>query len=274
MTDTQPETTTPAGGASGRDLARQALAAYKATAHTTPASQATSRVRNRNRRRAGDGRDPMAFGALIGRLADEQGWRRGVDGGGIIGRWAELCPQYADGQVSPVHYDPDLGRLDVRPTSHAYAAQLRLLGGQLARQINDKTGSDSVRSIRVLPVGAAGNGSAADAPPRAAEPQQPVKTREMAGDGYKAVRDLLLTHRPETLPLNPHIAAAITRQNDAARANRLPWDEHIDAVHACEEPSGPEPGSLEASLAAARAYKHRVEAGLEPAEPRRVFDVA
>ncbi|MDX2870481.1 DciA family protein, partial [Streptomyces scabiei] len=123
--------------ASGADLARQALAAYKASARTAPTTKPTRPKRKRAER--GAGRDPQGLGAVLGRLTAEQGWTGGMNGGSILDQWAQLCPQYV-GLVQPAHYDDTTGRLDLRPGSHTYAAQLRLLGGQLAKQINDKIG--------------------------------------------------------------------------------------------------------------------------------------
>jgi hypothetical protein len=103
--------------------------------------------------RSGDGRDPVGLAAVIANLSVDEAWNTALDGGGVIDQWSTLCPQYAEA-VQPVAYDTDRGRLDLRPATQAYAAQLRLLGSQLAKQINDKMGRDVVRSIRVLPVGA------------------------------------------------------------------------------------------------------------------------
>ncbi|MGW2847268.1 DciA family protein, partial [Streptomyces sp. NPDC001274] len=135
--------------ASGADLARQALAAYKSAARPGAQPKARSRARRADR---GSGRDPVGLGALLGRISTEQSWEASLSAGSITDQWADLCPQYV-GHIEPVHYDPERRVLDLRPCSPAYATQLRLLGGQLARQINDKLGSVVVRAIRALPVG-------------------------------------------------------------------------------------------------------------------------
>ncbi|MFF1358715.1 DciA family protein [Streptomyces sp. NPDC058297] len=163
--------------ASGIDLARQALANYKATAASSPARGTRSGpTPGRRRMRPGDGRDPVGLAAVIKQLGTDASWKTGIDGGSVIDRWTDLCPQYATA-VQPVAYDADRGRLDLRPATQAYAAQLRLLGGQLAKQINDKMGRDVVRSILVLPVGAvtparppAGTPAASPAPVENPEP--------------------------------------------------------------------------------------------------------
>lgn len=258
---------------SGKDLARQALAAYKATARTAPANT-TTKSRRKRVTRSGDGRDPISLAAAITGLSADMPLEAGVAGGSVIDQWPTLCPQYV-GLVQPVHYDETRGRLDLRPATHAYAAQLRILGGQLAKQINDKMGRPVVRTIRVLPVGNITTAQPAAAEHERPEADAPVKTRETASNGYRAALEAALTHRPERTPTNPYVVEAIARQEAALRAKRQPESEHREAVWVqddAERKAGPTPGSVEASLAAARAYARREAAGLET--PRRAFDVA
>ncbi|MFW3477393.1 DciA family protein [Streptomyces microflavus] len=135
--------------AAGADLARLALQAARAAAKTRPTKQPRLRTARPMR---GERRDPTGLGNVLGHLTTELGWQAGMNGGDLLERWPELCPQYVD-RIEPAHFDPQAGRLDLRPASPAYATQLRLLGGQLCKQINDKLGENRVRSIRVLPVG-------------------------------------------------------------------------------------------------------------------------
>ena len=196
MADTHPSSPT----ASGPDLARQALAAYKANAKNPPTGPAKrSKFRRTDRH---SGRDPVAFSALLGQVNAEQGWGIGLSGGSLFDQWATLCPQY-DGKVQPVAYDQNSGRLDLRPISDAYAAQLRLLGGQLAKQINDKVGRPVVQRIRVLPV-ASLQAPARQSVQRADSPSPaPVRTREDGCPGYQNARALNARHKRERLPDNP-----------------------------------------------------------------------
>lgn len=255
---------------SGKDLARQALAAYKSTARTTPAAGPAKPKRKRVMR-TGDGRDPVSLAVVIQGLGADVSLEAGLAGGSVIDQWATLCPQYV-GLVQPVHYDDDRGRLDLRPVSHVYAAQLRLLGGQLAKQINDKMGRTVVRTIRVLPVGSIDSTQAA---PAADGPdlEAPVRTREDGCPGYQDTRAIVLEHRPERPPVDPYVEEAMRRQEAALRAGRQPETEHRDAVWAqdAEQNTGPAPGSIEDSLARARAYARQQRTARAP---RRAFDPA
>lgn len=257
---------------SGKDLARQALAAYKATSRTQPSTPAKP-TRKRTIRR-GDGRDPITLAAAITALGADIPLDTGVAGGNIIDQWPTLCPQYA-GSVQPVHYDEQRGRLDLRPGSHAYAAQLQLFGGQLAKQINDKLGRPVVRSIRVLPVGTVPQHDAYTAvyasPAETAQPETPVKTRETASAGYRAALEAALTHRFERQPTNPYLAEAIARQDAALRAKRLPETEHRDAQWELDRLTSQQPDLDEETRRAAIARKRAEQAGTEP---RRLFGAA
>ncbi|NUS82748.1 MAG: DUF721 domain-containing protein [Streptomyces sp.] len=258
---------------SGKDLARQALAAYKATASTAPANTPAKPKRKRTVR-TGDGRDPVSLAAAIAGLGADVPLEAGLAGGSVIDQWPTLCPQYAD-TVQPVAYDPERGRLDLRPANYAVASGLRLLGGQLCNQINAKTGRTVVRSIRVLPVGAiAATPRAADTSPKP-DAAAPVKSRADAHPGYRDALALALEHKPDHQPTDPYTLQAMARQEAALRAGRQHEDEHREGMWAqadAAEKAAPAPGSVEESLARARAYARTQRAGQDV--PRRAFDVA
>jgi hypothetical protein len=254
--------------ASGRDLARQALAAYKRTAR--PGTQPKPRTRARRADR-GTGRDPVGLGALLGRIGAEQGWEASLSAGSIVDQWADLCPQFV-GRIEPVHYDPERRVLELRPCSPAYAAQLRLLGGQLAKQINDKLGSELVRAIKPLPVGAITTGPVdqptAGPAPVAAVPA-PATPRTPPPAGYQAARAAI---RPTTTgTVDARVVEAMQRQAHAML--REPEDAFTDAVVARQEleeaATKENPDPLLASIQAAIAYKHGAGQPI-----RRAFDVA
>lgn len=268
MTDTTP---TP----SGADLARQALAAYKAGRR--PGTGSTKPAR-RTLRRGADGRDPQAFATVLERLGTEQGWTGRVRGGSILDRFTELCPQY-DGRVQAVAYDADRGRLDLRPGSDAYAAQLRLLGGQLCRQINDKLGTDAVRSIRVLPVASLDttrSPAPADPPPAPATVR--VRTQGTASAGYHRALAAHREHRRDEAPRTDfaaRVAAAAARQTAVLLARRPPAEEHAEYLAQLELQQAKEPATgVEASIQAALRYKRTGRPVGATQEPRQVFGAA
>ncbi|MGW1814186.1 DciA family protein [Streptomyces sp. NPDC002125] len=198
--------------AAGADLARQALAAYKAGAQNAPTTKPRLRQIKHDR---GPGRDPVGLGGVLGKISTEQGWDLAREGGGIRDQWATLCPELV-GLAEPVAYDAEKRRLDVRPGSPAYATHLRLCNGGLCDRINQKLGKAVVRTIRVLPVGPmTGEPSTAPAPAVTATPR-PVKTHETACAGFQAARAAI--RKPEPRTVDPRVLKAITRQNqDAAR---------------------------------------------------------
>ncbi|WP_331763198.1 DUF721 domain-containing protein (plasmid) [Streptomyces sp. NBC_01369] len=260
--------TTPQQPAAGQDLARLALAQYKASTKTTKVTGPARRLRTAAR--AGSRRDPAGLGAVLVSMTGDLGWQPGVEGGGILERWPELCPQYV-GRIEPVHYDTERRVLELRPCSPAYAAQLRLLGGQLAKQINDKVGSEVVRAIRPLTVGQIST-TAADRPATASQPAAaaPVKTRDTASPGYQAALSAI---RPKT-PSTPDARVVEAMQRQARAMLREPEIAFADAVVArqeLEEAAANETSDpLLASIQAAMAYKH----GGVDQPVRRAFDVA
>ena len=263
MTDTPP--------ASGADLARQALAAARAAAKNTP-TPGPKKPHRTMRVHRGEGRDPQGLGGILGKLTTEQGWTDQLGGGDIIGRWAELCPTvYAD-HTRPVGYDPDTGTLTIQAASHIVAAGLRLAQLSLAKTINDKLGRTVVRQLRIR-IGADHSPT-----PELGEPipdvrppaEASVRTRQDGCPGYQDAIAVILEHRPPAPPVNPYVEEAMRRQEAALRANRQPETEHRDAEWA-SEPIGPAAGSVEESLARARAYARTQRAGQTP---RRAFDVA
>jgi hypothetical protein len=256
----------------GADLARQALANARAAARTAP-TNGPGRPKPKRTLRRGTGRDPISLADALTSLGADLPLEAGVAGGNVIDQWPTLCPQYA-GLVQPMAYDEKTGRLDLRPGSPAYATQLRLLGGQLAKQINDKMGRPIVRAIRVLPVGNVDRTTTAAPTPNPPDTDAPVKTRETASPGYRATLEAALAHRPDRQPTDPHLVFAAARQDRALAnpANRERDDQFTDAVAEAERVAEPVMDRSAAVRQAALARKRAEAAGT--ALPRRVFDVA
>uniref|UniRef100_UPI0030DFBF8F DciA family protein n=1 Tax=Streptomyces tubercidicus TaxID=47759 RepID=UPI0030DFBF8F len=216
------------GQPSGPDLARQALASWKAAAKTRPATGAT-KPRKKRRAQYNDGRDPVGLGTVLGRIGEENEWKVGVQGGSLTDQWATLCPELV-GHVEPAGLDPATGRLDLHPGHHTAATQLRILGPQLVTRLQQK--GVPVRTIRILRVGTLATKAPAlpDAP--APQPEAPIKTRADASPGYHHALDAAQagkTALPST-EMQQRIQAAAHAQTEALRARRENPDEHRDAV--------------------------------------------
>lgn len=258
--DTQPT-------ASGRDLARQALNTYKAgrTPGSTagPGRKKTGRIRED---RAG-GRDPIKLGGVLDRIGSEEAWKTSIDGGSIIDQWPTLCPQRYVDHLQPVAFDSELGRLDIRPDSPAYATELRMFGPMLAKQLNTELGRDVVRTIRILRVGTVTPVAATtpdDCFTAVKQSATPVRTRETASPGYRMALETALAHKPDrTRHLNPKTAAAIEgstaalldpvkREPEQAFTDAVAEAERLAELHARQHPDDP----LLAAVQAALRYKH------------------
>ncbi|PBC72338.1 MULTISPECIES: DciA family protein [unclassified Streptomyces] len=221
MTEPQP---------SGKDICREALAAYKNRSWAIPGNDPTKRKSKTVRARPGDGRDPVGLGNVIKRIEAEQDWKTGMAGGNIVDQWHTLCPELV-GKVQPVSLDAT-GCLTVQPTSPAYAAHLRILGAQLVGRLQAK--GVPVRSIRPLRPGhiaAPSDPAAEDRTERPAEPA-PEKTRAQASPGYRAALAAHQAHaadRTET-DIQQRARAAADRQTAAMRAHREDPEGHRDAA--------------------------------------------
>jgi predicted nucleic acid-binding Zn ribbon protein len=141
------------GEPSGVDLARVALRAAKAQARARGEANQQQKQARRGGSRSGarrDGRDPLPLGAAIERLKTERGWEMPMAVGGVMGRWPRLVGDDLARHCAPRRYDERERVLTVRCDSTVWATQLRLLGPQLVRRLNDDLGQGSVRFIRVL----------------------------------------------------------------------------------------------------------------------------
>lgn len=220
----------------GVDIARVALKAAREAARSRGADapggrSSTPRSTRRTMVRTG-GREPISFGDALAGLVAERAWEEPAAGGGILDQWTAIAPELI-GKVSPVHFEPNTGRLDLQPSSPAYATQLRLLGRQLIARINGKMGRVVVRELRVLPpraVSTAGPDQQPEHCTAVEQPDVPVRTREDACDGYRRALAAHQAVQRTTAVTNPAVTAAIERQEQALLSRREPETAFTDAV--------------------------------------------
>jgi predicted nucleic acid-binding Zn ribbon protein len=147
----------PNENASGRDLARQALAAARAKAEARGVEPGFRKrtagefgQHPRRRRWSGpssDPRDPQPLGRLLSRLATDRGWSQRLADGQVFGQWAKLVGDEVAEHAQPVSLKD--GELTVRASSTAWATQLRLLQGQLLTKIAAAVGHGVVKRMRI-----------------------------------------------------------------------------------------------------------------------------
>ena len=206
------------GELSGVDLARVALRAALETARKNGGNTRTPKAKPRTTsvvRR--DGREPMGLGAAIGALVTERAWELPAAGATLRQRWEDIAPELA-GHVMAVGYDADSGRLTVCPESAAWATKTRLEQSRIIAAANASAGRTVVHGLRILTPGSVSAPGPDDDVLQAPEaPKAPVKTGELASDGYHRA---LAAHRQATPPglVDLDITEAVERQTRAMRA--------------------------------------------------------
>ncbi|PIB05101.1 DciA family protein, partial [Streptomyces sp. HG99] len=193
-----------------------------------------------------DGREPSGFAAVLKGLMADRAWELPAAGGTVLDRWPDIAASISPklpSHVTAVAFHPENGQLDLRPDSPAYATQLRLITARIIATVNNAVGTDAVRTVRVLPSGAAPDPRTTQPAPAApTPPEAPVKTRETASDGY---HQALTAHQAVAPPsrIDRGIAEAVERQTRAMR--------ELSAR------AFPEPDEASASIAAAQAQRRR-----------------
>ncbi|MGA5558825.1 DciA family protein [Streptomyces lavendulocolor] len=172
---------------------------------------------------------------------------------------AGLSPKLVT-HIQAVAFHAETGQLDLRPDSPAYATQLRLITSRIVAAANDAVGTQAIRTVQVLAVGATGpaHREAATAPAPAAAPEMPVKTREEASPGY---HQALAAHRAvaPARRVDPAISEAVERQTRAMRElSRRPFPD-----------PEPDPDDASASIDAVRIQRRRQATVTEAAALRR-----
>lgn len=219
----------------GPDLARQALASWKAAAKSRPPAGATKARKKGKRAQYGDGRDPKPVADVLERLAVEYNWRRPSAAGQLMARWEQVAPQGLAALASPERYDPDTRTLHLVAASYPAAAKLRPTAPQIAAALNKAVGADTVAVVKVLQPGSARHRpaepfpvEAAAAPPPLPTPTPPVPPSA----GYQAALAAHQAHAA-SLPateMQQRIKAAAVAHTEALRAKREDLEAHRDAV--------------------------------------------
>ncbi|OIJ95392.1 DciA family protein [Streptomyces colonosanans] len=225
MTETLNTTTTsseqPAPEPTGVDLARVALHQAREAAKARGEGGTRKAKRRTGTPARRDGREPTGFAAVLQGLMADRAWDVPAAGGTILDQWpdiaAGLSPKLAV-HVAAVAFHAETGQLDLRPDSSVYATQLRLTSSRIVAAANAAAGTQAVRGVRVLPVGAPAPAprEAVAAPAAAAGPETPVETREMASPGFHRA---LAAHQAvaPVQRVDPGITEAIERQSRAMR---------------------------------------------------------
>ncbi|MET8615831.1 DciA family protein [Streptomyces misionensis] len=265
---------------SGVDLARVALhqALEAARARGEGGTRKAKRRTGTTVRR--DGREPAGFAAVLQGLMADRAWDVPAAGGSILDQWpdiaAALSPKLAS-HAQAVAFHAETGQLDLRADSPAYATQLRLISSRIVTAANDAVGTQAVRTVHVLAVGAVAPAPRdAATTPTAAAPETPVKTRDMAPPGFHRA---LAAHQEAVPPsrVDPHIAKAVELQTAAMRelsrrAFPEPGAVSDDAPAPLEEARTGRRRQADASRAAAlrraRAERAAREAGTSAAVPQ------
>ncbi|QKW66104.1 DUF721 domain-containing protein (plasmid) [Streptomyces sp. NA03103] len=247
---------------SGVDLARVALQQARLAAKNN-GGEARAPRRRRVTTVKRDGREPSGFAAVLQGLMADRAWELPAAGGSVLHQWSDIAgavaPQLPH-HVTAVAFHPETGQLDLRPDSPAYATQLRLITTRIVATANSTVGTDAVRTVRVLPPGAAPAPRTASEVPAAAPDgvQAPVKTREMASPGF---HQALAAHQAVLPPgrVDPSIAEAVERQTKAMRELARRAFPEPDVV----------PDDAPASSEATQAQRRRHAAATEAAALRR-----
>ncbi|RPK78164.1 DUF721 domain-containing protein [Streptomyces sp. ADI98-10] len=203
---------------SGIDLARLALQQARLAARSKGGEARAPRRRRATTTRR-DGQEPSGFAAVLAGLMADRAWELPAAGGSVLDRWPDIATAitpHLHHHVRAMAYHPETGQLDLRPDSSAYATQLRLISTRIITAANEATGTNTVRTIRVLPPGP----PPADLParpaspptPAPAAPQAPGNTPKTAPAGY---REAIAAHRAtwtRQQHTNPDVQAAAERQ--------------------------------------------------------------
>ncbi|WP_221329713.1 DciA family protein [Actinoplanes sp. L3-i22] len=94
-----------------------------------------------------DPRDPQLFGAVLERLMKARGWERPKAEATVFGAWEKVVGADIAAHSRPIKLDA--GVLTVEAESTAWATQLRMLTGQLLKQIAGEVGHNVVNRLNI-----------------------------------------------------------------------------------------------------------------------------
>ncbi|MFF3967882.1 DciA family protein [Streptomyces griseorubiginosus] len=206
---------------SGVDLARVALYAARDAARKRGETEARMpRPRTQRAVKRDGGREPSGFAAVLQGLMAERAWAVAAAGGSILDRWPDIAAAVSSRlpeHVQAVAFHRESGQLDLCPDSPAYATQLRLITDRIIAAANQEAGTDAVRTVRVLAVGAGPACAAEPSLQTAVAPHTPMKTRDTASPGYQQALAAHMAVAPARR-VDSGIAEAVERQTRAIRA--------------------------------------------------------
>lgn len=132
------------------ELASRVLARARQAARTLPATGPTVRRDPTYSSASQDDRDPSSVADAIAALVSERGWQAATSIGRIWGEWSALVGPTLAAHVKPEAFDRTTGLLTLRADSTAWAAQVRVLSGQLRKRLQSEIPGGMVSDIAVL----------------------------------------------------------------------------------------------------------------------------
>jgi predicted nucleic acid-binding Zn ribbon protein len=92
--------------------------------------------------------DPAPVSAILGDLVAERGWQRNLALGRLKAAWAEVVGPQVAARSEPLKLDS--GRLTIGVEAGAWAAELALMGGQIAESAAHFLGPDLVGEVAIV----------------------------------------------------------------------------------------------------------------------------
>jgi predicted nucleic acid-binding Zn ribbon protein len=132
------------------DLASRVLARARQAARTLPATGSPVRREPTYSSAAPDDRDPASVADAIVSLVSDRGWQAATSIGRIWGEWSSLVGPTLAEHVKPEAFDRTTGLLTLRADSTAWAAQVKMLSGQLRKRLQSEIPGNVVSGITVL----------------------------------------------------------------------------------------------------------------------------